>query len=86
MQERVDWIAPIAGFATADEATANIAATAAMENPHLSLLAKGLHALVLTHEGEPINPYADSYQPPELIKAAIEELLEAGLIIRAQQP
>lgn len=53
-----------------------------LDAPNLSLMAKGLYALVLTGQGQPINPYEDAYEDLQDIAAAIEELVGAGLVVR----
>ena len=50
----------------------------------LSLMAKGLFALVLTAQGQPINPYDDPVEDVEAIGAAIDELVTAGLVVRVE--
>lgn len=53
-----------------------------MQDPSLSLRAKGLFTLLLEFAGEPHNPFAELYEPAEVIHDAVEELVAAGLIIR----
>lgn len=55
---------------------------AVLSDAGLSLMAKGVYALVLTGQGQPINPCEDPIQDVEEIRAAIEELIAAGLVVR----
>jgi len=48
----------------------------------LSLMARGLYALLVAEQGKPVNPYEDAYESDENLAAAIEELIEAGLAVR----
>ena len=53
-----------------------------LANQDLSLMARGLYALLLAQQGQPIDPYEDAYESDEEIAAAIEELIGYGLAIR----
>lgn len=53
-----------------------------MQDPSLSLRAKGLFTLLLELAGEPHNPFAELYEPAEVIHGAVEELVQAGLVTR----
>lgn len=57
-----------------------------LNDPGLSLMAKGLYALVLTGQGQPVNPYEDPIEDVEAIRAAVDELIGAGLIVRLPRP
>lgn len=48
----------------------------------LSLIARGLYALLVTEQGNPIDPYEDALESEEDLAAAIEELIAAGLAVR----
>ena len=56
---------------------------AVMDHPSLSLTAKGLYALLVEQPGQVVNPFEDLLVPAELVSAAIEELIGAGLVMRA---
>lgn len=56
-----------------------------MADPSLSLMAKGLLALLLAEQGRPVNPYEDALESDGDIAAAIEELIDAGLAVRIEQ-
>lgn len=48
----------------------------------LSLVAKGILGLLLAEQGQPVDPYDDSYEDPAGIKTAIDELVAANLAVR----
>jgi hypothetical protein len=48
----------------------------------LSLMARGLYALLVAEQGKPVDPYDDAFESPEDLAAAIEELIAAGLAVR----
>lgn len=53
-----------------------------LNDVELSLAAKGLFALLVASQGQPIDPFADALEDTVDISAAIDELLEAGLAVR----
>jgi hypothetical protein len=53
-----------------------------LSDPNLSLMAKGLFARLLAEPGTPVNPYDDAYETEDDIANAIEELIDANLIMR----
>ena len=53
-----------------------------LADPRLSLVAKGLYALLLTHQGEPIDPYDDAIESAGEIRGAVDELIAAGYAVR----
>lgn len=53
-----------------------------MEDSSLSLRARALFILLCELRGEPHNPFAELYEPAEVIQGAVEELVAAGLVIR----
>lgn len=55
---------------------------AVMDDPRFSLIAKGLYSLVLAHQGQPINPNEDAIEDVEDVRVAVEELVDAGLVVR----
>lgn len=54
-------------------------------DPGLSLIAKGLYALLLSFPGQPIDPYEDAIEDPAEISAGIEELIAAGHAVRVER-
>ena len=54
----------------------------AMSDPRLSLIAKGLYALLLTYQGQPIDPYEDAVEDLTEIRTAVDELIEKGYAVR----
>lgn len=48
----------------------------------LSLMARGLYALLVAEQGRPVDPYDEAFESREDLAAAIEELLRAGLAVR----
>lgn len=82
MAAEEDWIAATGPRAVSKNAEDTAIPYALLDDPGLSLIAKGLYALVLTGQGQPINPYEDGIEDVEDIRAAIEELVGAGLVIR----
>jgi hypothetical protein len=77
-----DWIAPTGVRAVEVDATDTAIPASAMSDPRLSLAAKGLYALLLTYQGQPIDPYDDAIEDEADIRAAIEELIESGYAVR----
>lgn len=84
MTEPAEWIAATGPRAVSDDPEDTAIPDAALGDSRLSLLAKGLYALTLSHHGQPINPYEDAYEATEDVGAAIDELIEAGLIVRVR--
>ncbi|MFB8190360.1 hypothetical protein ACFC14_13615 [Microbacterium sp. NPDC055988] len=82
MPTNEDWIAATGPRAVSEKAEDTAIPYAVLDDPHLSLIAKGLYALLLTGQGQPINPYEDAVEDVEDIRLAIDELVEAGLVIR----
>ncbi|WP_298868484.1 hypothetical protein [uncultured Microbacterium sp.] len=56
-----------------------------LADPNLSLMAKGLFALLVAEQGRPVNPCDDAYESPEDIANAIDELVAAGLAVRIEK-
>lgn len=77
-----DWIAPTGMRPFDAEATSTATPAAAMNDERLSLAAKGLYALLLSYQGEPIDPYEDAVEDIDDICAAIEELIDCGYAVR----
>lgn len=82
MSTNEDWIAATGPRAVSENAEDTAIPYAVLDDPNLSLIAKGLYALVLTGQGQPINPYEDAVEDVEDIRSAIDGLVEAGLVIR----
>jgi len=57
-----------------------------MNDPRLSLMAKGLYALMLTYQGQPIDPYYESIDDEAEISVAIDELVAVGYAVRVEAP
>lgn len=53
-----------------------------MEDSSLSFRARALFILLCELRGEPHNPFAEVYEPAEVIHGAVEELVQAGLAAR----
>lgn len=79
-----DWIAATGPRAVSGRAEDTAIPHAVLGDSRFSLIAKGLYALVLAEQGQPINPYEDAIEDVEDIRAAIDELVEAGLVLRVQ--
>ncbi|MFZ4893319.1 hypothetical protein ACL9RL_02595 [Plantibacter sp. Mn2098] len=80
-----DWIAPTGVRAVEVDATDTAITDSAMSDPRLSLAAKGLYALLLTYQGQPIDPYDDALEDEWEIRAAIDELIECGYAVRVKR-
>lgn len=77
-----DWIAA-AGLRRVDsDATHTAIPASVMADMSLSLEARGLYALLLPYQGQPIDPYDDAVEDDDVIAAAIEELIAAELAVR----
>lgn len=80
-----DWITATGLRAVeADPETIAISDTV-LGDPSLSLIAKGLYALLLNYPGQPIDPYEDAIEDPAEISAGIEELIVAGHAVRVER-
>lgn len=86
MAQVEEWIAATGPRIVSDAPEDNAISDAVLRDAKLSLIAKGLYALVLTQKGQPINPYEDAFEDVEDIRAAVDELVEAGLILRVAAP
>jgi hypothetical protein len=80
------WIAPAGLRAVETDPEATAIPDNVLADPDLSLMAKGIYALVLTYQGQPINPYDDAVEDPAEIADALDELVLAGLIVRVSRP
>ena len=81
-QSFTDWIAPTGLRRVIQDAVATDIPDDAMSDPRLSLIAKGLYALLLTHQEQPIDPYEDAFEDAAEIRAAVDELIENGYATR----
>jgi len=77
-----DWIAPTGLRLVDPDAAETFVPASAMEDPRLSLTAKGLYGLLLSNQGDPIDPYDDAIEDESEIKAAIDELIRTGYAVR----
>ena len=77
-----DWIAPTGLRALEPEAIDTAIPDTAMLDPRLSLAAKGLYALLLSYQGQPVDPYEDAIEDEADIRAATNELIELGYAVR----
>ena len=86
MPTNEDWIAATGPRAVSENAEDTAIPYAVLDDPRLSLIAKGLYALVLTGQGQPINPYEDAIEDVEDIRVAVEKLIDARLVVRVVGP
>lgn len=84
MSPASDWIAPNGVRAVELDAADTSLPDSAMNDPQLSLVAKGLYALLLAYQGQPIDPYYDAIEDEGEIRAAIEELVASGYAVRVK--
>lgn len=85
MSETEDWIA-VRGPLPLDGNPAGVPIPqTVLSDPNLSLMAKGLFSRLLAEPGVPVNPYEDAYEAEDDIAAAVEELIEADLIMRVSR-
>lgn len=80
------WIAPASLRAVETDPEATAIPGSVLADPELSLMAKGIYALAVAHQGQPINPYDDAVEDPAKIGEALAELIGAGLIVRVGGP
>jgi hypothetical protein len=84
MTSPTDWIAPTGVRAVEPNASDTAIPDAKMSDPRLSLTAKGLYALLLTCQGQPVNPFEDAIEDEAEIRAAIAELIANGYAVRVE--
>ena len=82
MTQPADWIAPTGLRLFDPDATETFVPASAMEDPRLSLAAKGLYGLLLSYQGEPVDPIDDAIEDEETIRVAVDELIKLGYAIR----
>lgn len=80
-----DWVAVTGLHAVDPEATTTLVPGAVMNDPRLSLIAKGLYTALLSYQGQPIDPYEDAIEDDQEIRTAIDELVECGYAVRVQR-
>ena len=85
MSEPADWIAPTGVRAIDPDVRTTGIPDAVLNDDSLSLTARGLYALVLEYQGEPVDPYEDAVQSYPEIASAIEELIERSLVLRVSR-
>jgi hypothetical protein len=81
-----DWIAATGLRAVDSDATSTLVPTGLMDQLDLSLIARGLYALLLVEQGAPVDPFENALDDETEIAAAIEELVAAGLAVRVPAP
>ncbi|MCK3769393.1 hypothetical protein MZK47_06910 [Microbacterium aerolatum] len=77
-----EWLAASGPHPMSDDPRDIAIPDAVLNDPALSPAAKGLYALVLSKQGQPLNPYDDAFEDAADIHAAIDELVAAGLVMR----
>jgi hypothetical protein len=82
MPEPEEWIAANGPRLVSDDPDDTAILDTVLDDPGLSLAAKGLYALVILRQGQPFNPYEDAFEDVGTIRAAVEELVSAGLVSR----
>lgn len=80
------WIAPVGLRAVETDPEFTAIPDSVLADPDLSLMAKGIYALALAYQGQPINPYDDAVENPAKIADALDELVRASLIVRVSRP
>jgi hypothetical protein len=78
------WIAPTGVGAVEPNFADTAIPDFAIDDPRLSLMAKGLYALLLTYQGQPIDPSEDAIEDEAEIRAAIGELIANGYAVRVE--
>lgn len=81
-----DWIAATGLWPVREDMADVVVPDHVLAAPDLSLMAKGLFALLVAHQGRPVNPFDDPYEDLADIQAAIDELIKNGLAIRVAKP
>lgn len=81
-----EWIAATGLWPVHEDMADVVVPNHVLADPELSLIAKGLFALLVAEQGQPINPFDDPYEGVADIQAAVDELIEAGLAVRVTKP
>jgi hypothetical protein len=77
-----DWIAA-AGLRVVEADASNVGVPPEiLADQQLSLIARGLYALLLAQQGQPVDPCEEAFESEEDLAGAIDELLAAGLAVR----
>jgi hypothetical protein len=85
-QVPTDWIAPTGIRPVDPEATHTDVPVGRMHAAGLSLTARGLYAELLSYQSAPIDPFARAIDPPEEVRAAVDELIAHGFVVGVPQP
>ena len=80
-----DWIVSTGLRAVEADSEMTAMPDTVLGDPRLSLIAKGLYAILLSRSGQPLNPYKDAIEDPAEISVAIEELIAAGQAVRVER-
>ncbi|MFD6699412.1 MULTISPECIES: hypothetical protein [unclassified Microbacterium] len=86
MTTNSDWIAATGLWPVHEDLTDAVIPDHVLSDPSLSLIAKGLLALLVAEQGKPVNPFDDAYEEEADLRAAVDELIAAGLAIRVAAP
>lgn len=80
-----DWIAATGLRAVQTDHEMTAIPETVLGDLRLSLIARGLYALLLSYPGQPIDPYEDAIEDPADISLAIKELIAAGHAVRVDR-
>ncbi|HWH25137.1 MAG TPA: hypothetical protein VNT53_00625 [Pseudolysinimonas sp.] len=80
-----DWIAVTGLHAVDPDASTTLVPDMIMNDSRLSLIARGLYALLLSYQGQPIDPYEDAIEDEEEIRTAVDALIETGYAVRVRR-
>lgn len=83
---KAQWIAAVGLWPVRDDPSEAVIPDHVFADPDLSLLAKGLFAVLIAEQGKPVNPYEDAHEDASDIAAAIDELVDAELAVRLAAP
>lgn len=77
-----DWIAARGLRRVSADPTELVIPDHILKDADLSLTAKGLFALLVISQGQPVDPFGDACEDRAEITAAIDDLVAAGLAVR----
>ncbi len=80
------WIAPTGVRLVNPEAVSTTVPVQLMVDAGFSLTSIGLYGELLSYQGVPMNPYQNSIDELEDIRAAIDELVSSGYVVRVPPP
>ena len=80
-----DWIAVTGLHRLEPNATHTAIPADVMNDPNLSLEARGLFVLLLSYRGQPIDPYDGAIEDAATIAGAIDELITEGYAARVER-